>query len=324
PDELLALSFRLLPLRDVAKIGDHGLHARFVQQVHADAFHPSPRAVLVPDPSLNGDDLPLAAKKLGKGLLRECMILSMDEFKCIPAKRFLLRVSQQANKRGGTIRQHSLGIGEYNRVGTVLYERAKPLFGSAQRFLSLLELDPLRGLAQRSLDRGHEPRKAVLQDDVGPPQLDHLDDVLLAQHAGDEDERNLRTELAAESQRRGAVKPLEREVREDEVRLEAGEIPQEIFPRRDPLRREAQASLSESPLDKESVVFYVLHKQDAQLNLHDVIRFPLQTATGARNKLPAYHTAFTQPQSLRAHCAFAIGWPAPCSLTSGQRADRAD
>ena len=77
-------------------------------------------------------------------------------------------------------------------------------------------------------------------------------------------------------------------------------------------------------LDKESVVFYVLHKQDAQLNLHDVITFPLQTATRARNKLPAYHTAFTQPQSLRAHCAFAIGWPAPCSLTSGQRADRAD
>src|SRR5258708_1975053 len=75
------------------------------------------------------------------------------------------------------------------------------------------------GFLQGSPNRGNQPGQALLQDIIGGPALQALNGLLLAERAGEQDERHLRPLRPGETQRRQAVIAWNREVREDEIEM---------------------------------------------------------------------------------------------------------
>ena len=76
-------------------------------------------------------------------------------------------------------------------------------------------LGPLGGLAQRALHRAHDPREAILHHVVRRADLERVDRQLLAQRAGNEDERHLGTLFQRDVQGRDAVEGRQGKVGED-------------------------------------------------------------------------------------------------------------
>jgi hypothetical protein len=93
-------------------------------------------------------------------------------------------------------------------------------------------------------------RQAVLQHVVAGAALERFDRPLLAERAGDEDERRVRRPLAREVERLEAVEARQVVVRENEVRLVALEALQEILAAVDALEQVRQAGLAEGVLDE--------------------------------------------------------------------------
>ncbi|CAA9443522.1 MAG: hypothetical protein AVDCRST_MAG51-3453 [uncultured Ramlibacter sp.] len=95
--------------------------------------------------------------------------------------------------------------------------------GLAQPHLGTPARLALRHLAQGALDHQRQPRQPALADVVGRASLEHLDGVVLADHAGDEDERRIRAAGARHLQRLFAREAGDLVVREDQVEVPGGQ-----------------------------------------------------------------------------------------------------
>src|SRR5271157_2536402 len=89
----------------------------------------------------------------------------------------------------------------------------------AQRLLGLRAFGSFPGFAQRAPHRGREPRQPCLHDVIGGPDLQRFDRHVLAERAGDEDERQVRAGAPRELQRGNAVERRKLVIREDQVDL---------------------------------------------------------------------------------------------------------
>jgi hypothetical protein len=102
--------------------------------------------------------------------------------------------------------------------------------GKAKAFFALFEfaLRPapgvaIVGFAQRALDRRYQPRPAVLEHVIDGALLQRLDGALLADGAGDEDERCFGTAQSGDLQSVDTVEARQRVVGQDHVRRERRE-----------------------------------------------------------------------------------------------------
>src|SRR5882762_6008991 len=101
------------------------------------------------------------------------------------------------------------------------------MHGKTEALFALLEfaLRPAPGvalfrIAQRALDRRHEPRPAFLEHIIDGALLQRLDGALLADRAGDEDEGRVGTLRSGDLQRVRAVETRQSVIGQDEVRRE--------------------------------------------------------------------------------------------------------
>jgi hypothetical protein len=76
-----------------------------------------------------------------------------------------------------------------------------------QRVFRFFPHDSLGGLGQGTLNRWHEPIKPVLENVIGGTTFEGFDGEIFAEGPGNEDERNRRTPLARDLERRD---PIER------------------------------------------------------------------------------------------------------------------
>ena len=102
---------------------------------------------------------------------------------------------------------------------------AQPLLALAERLLRQPPLGAILRLAQGAPDRRHEPLEPLLEDVVDRAGLEGLDRLLLADGAGDEQERDLRADLPGDLQGRHAVERGQRVVRQDQIRPRAVQGP---------------------------------------------------------------------------------------------------
>ena len=104
-----------------------------------------------------------------------------------------------------------------------------------------------------------QPLQALLQDIIGGATLEHVDGMLLAEHAGDEDERRMRHALTGDCQRFDAGEHRHHEVREDHIEVGRFEGRYETLFRIDDLHVDlivGAFQLGQGQFRVERVVFY--------------------------------------------------------------------
>src|SRR5690606_11091077 len=117
-------------------------------------------------------------------------------------------------------REPAVGVALPDPVARRIDDVLQPRLAAANHFLREIARTRRLGLAQRRPDGRDEPVQVVLQYVAGCPALQRLDRALLADRAGDEDERRRRRLLYGDAQRGQAVEAWQREVREDDLRRE--------------------------------------------------------------------------------------------------------
>jgi hypothetical protein len=109
----------------------------------------------------------------------------------------------------------------------------------------------------------HELRQARLQHIVARATLERLDRALLAERAGDKDERDVREKLLRKLERREAVEGRQVVVGQDEVRHSAREDAEEILARIDAFQRVRQSELPQGEAHQFGIGNVVLNEDDA-------------------------------------------------------------
>jgi len=124
------------------------------------------------------------------------------------------------------------------------------------------------GLAQRTLDGGDEFGELVLEHVIRRAALEGLDREVLPHRARDEDERNVRTLVPRDGQRRETVEIRQPVVGKDHVGLVMFELVQERLAGLDALGTEADVRPAQLVIDQNHVRGDVFENQDAHFILH--------------------------------------------------------
>jgi hypothetical protein len=175
-----------------------------------------------------------------------------------------LAIAEEALRAAIEERDALARVDRDDRVLGGLDDALEARLGDARRLFGVLAPGALFGFAQCPPCRRRQSCQTFLEDVVGRPQLDRLDCHLLAERAGHEDERHVRTRLPGDAQGGQPVEAGQRVVGEDQV----NPAPFERRAKRgfgvDPRQPSDEAFARERRLDELGVARLVLETQDVQ------------------------------------------------------------
>ncbi len=132
-----------------------------------------------------------------------------------------------------------------------------------EQLFAAFALDAGGRLRDRPLDGGRQAHQVVLQDVIGRAALQRANRVVLAQRAGNENERNVGDGLARDRESAHAVEVRHGEVREDDVGIEFDELAAEVLLALDAARIHRNPRALELARCEDGVSFDVLDDQDS-------------------------------------------------------------
>ncbi len=132
-----------------------------------------------------------------------------------------------------------------------------------QALLGFPSFGSFAALARCTMHRAHDPRQPLLEDVVGRADLQRIDRDLLAQRAGDEDEREFGPPFQGDLQGREPVERRQGQIRQHQVEILI-ERRHEVIPRFHPGDVADDAPVLEHGLDDFRVVPVVLEVEYSQ------------------------------------------------------------
>ena len=253
----------LLAIGDVVA-GDHDAgHRRIVEHVLADALEGHPGTVLVAQPELRRSDASRQVA-LSQEVLQLEDVFRRHEIEGVASDQVFRGVTEQTLVRRAGIHDRAVELDHRDEVGGVLDQRPKALLALAQRPFRLGTSAAHLGFAQLALDRRDQARQLVLADVVVGARLHAADRHLLADLAGDDDDRHVRRVRADHLQRRAGAEPGHHVVARDQV---PSALPQRGLQRRGRVHpfpdRVVTAPLQLAP-QQQGVVLRILDHQKTQ------------------------------------------------------------
>ncbi len=156
------------------------------------------------------------------------------------------------------------GVPDERDAGEVFHERAKGLFAALDLRLGGAQRVALMRLLHGALNGRGETGQVRLQHIIGCPAAQRPDRGFLADRPGDENERNVRLELANDLERGQAVEVRQGEIRQHDVGVEFVALADELSLRLDAAKVDAQAAARELAQRDLRVGFDVFDHQDSE------------------------------------------------------------
>ena len=169
---------------------------------------------------------------------------------------------------------------------------------SEQLIFQLGQIRPLLGLGEGPLDGRRQARRPVLQDVVRGSLLDEADGCFVAEHAGPDDERNVRALFLSDPEGHLAGEAGQMEIGQDDVWPEGRQLLDERRPGVDDDGGEVEARAGQEALREFSIPGLVLQDEDACRPSRGVRLFPRARWSPGRDRRSS------PARCLRAHRAW--------------------
>ena len=198
-------------------------------------------------------------------------VLGVDEVEPVPAAIFLEARAGQLLETGLRTDEAADAVGVPHHRGRRRHEHAEPVLAVAQRpvarfqlVLDALALLALARLGERPQHRHRQLAQPLLDDVVGRALLQRFDRVVLAEHAGDEDEGRGGRSLARDGERLHAVEGGQGVIGEDQLVMPARDGGDEVRARAHAIDPEVELGGAEIFADELRVDAAVLEMEDAR------------------------------------------------------------
>ncbi len=121
--DYLPLYFGALPIRDLRRRRDNGLHGGVVQEVRHGAFYVMPGIIPATDSNMEQGFRSGLFQQLGEQLARGFEFFGVNEVKGLRSAQFLVRIAKQPRNGGVGIEQRSFRGHQGEQVGAALDQR---------------------------------------------------------------------------------------------------------------------------------------------------------------------------------------------------------